>query len=198
MFNSFNKHNQDKENNKTENKHQKNKLIDLMIDYPIRYNEEEIGSVLSDEESFDYTSEELIDFENQRTQAIWDQETWYNKRLFEDKVEDRLQQRDNKDNNLSEYEKVNNYFKLLGDLSINRYWFWQSPYTINDLYDKTFSLPNILIKEDYYYQGKDSYKSITKNLTPNCTEREIGKVFFLWQPSTLSKKVWYYETSNKC
>jgi hypothetical protein len=89
MFNSLNKHNRDEENNKAENKRQKNVVIDLTIDSPIRYNEEEIGSVLSDEEPFEYTSEELIDFENQRTQAIWDQETWYNKRLFEDEVEDK-------------------------------------------------------------------------------------------------------------
>jgi hypothetical protein len=75
MFNTFNKHNRDKENKQSENKRQKNEVIDLTIDSAIRYNKEEIGSVLSDEESFDHTSEELIEFENQRTQAIWDQET---------------------------------------------------------------------------------------------------------------------------
>jgi hypothetical protein len=51
-------------------------------------------------------------------------------------------------------------------------------YAIDDLYNKTFSLPNIYYKEDYYYQSKESCKSISKNITPNCTERQIGKVFF--------------------
>jgi hypothetical protein len=57
MFNIFNKHNRDKENNQPENKRQKNEIIDSTIESPIKYNEEEIRSVLDDEDLFEYTSE---------------------------------------------------------------------------------------------------------------------------------------------
>jgi hypothetical protein len=151
-------------------------IIDLTND-TFDIDDEEIGSEASEDE-YRYTEAELEDFEIQRKQAIWDRSTTYENWIIESERNDRIERRDNQSSSLSDYELEVKFFNSIGDIGADRYWFYASYYGIDDLFDKEFSNPNLNIDWEYYCRGKETYKAISRNLTPLCTKRQIGRVFF--------------------